>query len=126
MRYTYTLRLLDGNGKFFGPGIVQLMEKVEACGSLRSAAQSIHMAYSKAWTILKRAEQALGFPLIDSRKGGRNGGGATITSKGQKFLDKYRAFDNALRRAADGIFEETFAFMPEQHEDSDRPGVPGI
>lgn len=112
MRYGFTLRLLDDEGKFFGPGVVQLLEQVEACGSLRSAAQSIHMAYSKAWTILKRAEQALGFPLIDARKGGKNGGGASVTEKGRAFLDRYSAFNSAVRQAADSMFAESFGEQP--------------
>ena len=41
--------------KCFGPGIAVLLQKVQELHSLRAAAMSIGMAYSKAWTILKNA-----------------------------------------------------------------------
>lgn len=112
MRYTYTLRLLENERKFFGPGVVQLLEEVSARGSLRSAAISMGMAYSKAWSILKHAEEVLGFSLIDSKKGGKNGGGAVVTQEGRAFLERYRKFDDGLRRAADQLFEQMFAAAP--------------
>ena len=65
--------------KCFGPGIAVLLQKVQELHSLRAAAMSIGMAYSKAWTILKNAQQHLGFELLHSTTGGKHGGGATLT-----------------------------------------------
>ena len=55
-----TLRIVDGAGeRCFGPGVAALLEGVEEKRSLRAAAISMEMAYSKAWRILRRAEDAL-------------------------------------------------------------------
>ena len=51
--------------KCFGPGIAQLLERVEEHRSLRAAAQSMEMAYSKAWTMVRRCESELGFRLLN-------------------------------------------------------------
>ena len=59
-RPVLTIRIF-GEEKCFGPGVAVLLRKVRELHSLRAAAMSIGMAYSKAWTILKNAQQSLGF-----------------------------------------------------------------
>ena len=46
-----------GDEKCFGPGIAQLLERVQVTHSLRQAAANMNMAYSKAWRIVKTAEE---------------------------------------------------------------------
>ena len=53
-RPVLTIRIF-GEEKCFGPGVAVLLRKVRELHSLRAAAMSIGMAYSKAWTILKNA-----------------------------------------------------------------------
>ena len=65
-----------GEDKCFGPGIADLLERVDQFRSLRKATIDMGMAYSKAWKILKIAEENLGFPLLKSVTGGKGGGGA--------------------------------------------------
>ena len=50
--------------KCFGPGIAVLLKKVQELHSLRAAAMSIGMAYSKAWTILKTRSSSSAFPCF--------------------------------------------------------------
>lgn len=97
-----------GAEKCFGPGVATLLEKVEELHSLRAAAGSIGMAYSKAWTIVKRAETGLGFPLLSSTTGGRGGGGAALTEQGRALLTAYRRYCDALREFAAQRFAEDF------------------
>ena len=52
MTYNLTVRLFCGE-KCFGPGMAQLLRKVQELHSLRAAAMSMNMAYSKAWTLTK-------------------------------------------------------------------------
>ena len=94
--------------KCFGPGVAILLRKVRELHSLRAAAMSIGMAYSKAWTILKNAQQSLGFKLLDSTTGGKHGGGAKLTPEGEKLLDAYDRYCARLREDAAALFEETF------------------
>lgn len=96
--------------KCFGPGVAELLHRVEAHHSLRAAAQSMEMAYSKAWTVIRRAEAGLGFPLLQSTTGGKNGGGATVTPEARRMLEAYDAYCAELKDWAARRFEETFAF----------------
>lgn len=60
MRPVIRVYLYDENGeRFFGEGPLRLLHAVEETGSLRSAAQSMEMAYTKALHLLRRAEKVL-------------------------------------------------------------------
>ena len=106
-RPVLTIRIF-ADEKCFGPGVAVLLHKGRELHSLRAAAMSIGMAYSKAWTILKNAQQSLGFKLLDSTTGGKHGGGATLTPEGEKLLDAYDSYCAALRAHAQTLFNETF------------------
>ncbi|MDL2236973.1 LysR family transcriptional regulator [Christensenellaceae bacterium OttesenSCG-928-K19] len=106
----YDLRLtLYGDKKFFGPGVADLLKLADEKGSLHMAAQQMHMAYSKAWRIVKEAEDALGFSLLHMQTGGKNGGGASLTAEGREFLMRFTAMNDALQEHARTLFEEYFS-----------------
>ena len=107
LRYTLMLRVY-GEEKIFGPGIAELLERVEQTHSLRKATADMGMAYSKAWRIVKTAENALGFALLDSSVGGKGGGSAVLTERGRTFLTAYRKFESVVHAYADEIFEDLF------------------
>ena len=62
--------------RVFGPGPRELLERVESEGSLRAAAISMGMAYTKASRMVKAAEASFGFSLTERTIGGVGGGGA--------------------------------------------------
>ena len=95
-----------GEEKCFGPGVADLLERVDRLHSLRKATIEMDMAYSKAWKIVKTAEENLGFPLLVSVTGGKGGGGAELTPEARRFLASYRKFEAAVRDYADEAFVE--------------------
>ena len=74
----------------FGKGIATLLYGVDELGSLNAAAKKIHMAYSKAWRIVKETEAGFGFLLID-RDGAR---GSKLTAEGHKLLSTYKILED--------------------------------
>lgn len=104
LRCVISVRLFK-NEKCFGPGIAELLDGVEELSSLRAAAMRMGMAYSKAWRVMHECEQQLGFKLIDTVAGGKNGGGARVTEQGRDLLEKYRALQNALASTADAVID---------------------
>lgn len=102
-----TLRVF-GAEKCFGPGLAELLHRVEEHRSLRSAAASMGMAYSKAWTILKQAERNLDFALLLSTTGGKNGGGAVLTPEAQKLLAAYEDYCGKMNACSESLFAESF------------------
>lgn len=104
-----TIRLFDSEEKCFGPGVAYLLRHIQECGSIRKAAQSMGMAYSKAWLILNRAEESLGFPLLIRTAGGKTGGGTLLTPEGKSFLEQYEAFCVRVNVFAQETYKEMFA-----------------
>ena len=111
--YNLTVRLFCGE-KCFGPGMAQLLRKVQELHSLRAAAMSMNMAYSKAWTIVKQAERELGFPLLVSVTGGRHGGGAELSPKAERLLAAYGDYCARMRAFAAEEFGRAFAEFAEE------------
>ena len=99
--------------KCFGPGIAQLLRSVDELHSLRAAAISMGMAYSKAWTIVKNAEAGLGMKLLKSSVGGKGGGGASLTEEGERLLSAYEEYCRRLNAYAAQEFEGLFGFYDE-------------
>ena len=96
------------DAKCFGPGVAELLHRVQELNSLRAASMSMGMAYSKAWTIIKNAEKSLGFPLLQSTTGGKHGGGATLSSEAKKLLPAYDGYCASLRKFAEDEFVHAF------------------
>ena len=104
-----TVRLYtDDNQRCFGPGIATLLERVREHKSLRSAAASMEMAYTKALKLLKNAEAALGFPLTMRVTGGRDGGGSALTPEGKEWLTRYEAYRDACVLANRALYSQFF------------------
>lgn len=94
--------------KCFGSGVAQLLQLVQQHHSLRGAAIAMGMAYSKAWTVMRRCEEELGFPLLVYATGGKNGGGATLTPEAESLLTAYDRYCQRLQNVSIQLFEEEF------------------
>ncbi len=92
----------------FGPGVAELMQLVKEKGSLSAAVKEMHMSHSKAWKIIKRAEEDLGVSLMSGQSGGENGGKTVLTPEGEELLDKYQAFVRESQKEVDKIFHRIF------------------
>ena len=92
----------------YGSGIDTLLRGVEQYHSLRASAQAMGMAYSKAWTTVRRCEEQLGFPLLISAVGGKNGGGASVTPEAKALMAAYERYVNFLRQQAEVLFQQEF------------------
>ena len=86
----------------FSRGIAELCRGVRDLGSLNAAAKSMHMAYSKAWRIIKNTEEALGFPLLE-RDGAH---GSTLTPEGLKLLELHDNLESKLNAVAQAYLSE--------------------
>ena len=112
MKAVTKIMFLDDNGeKFFGEGPARLLRGIEEKGSLRGAALSMGMAYTKALTLIKNAEAALDFPLVIRTTGGKSGGGSTLTEEGKEWLAKYEAYRDACLAANRKLYMD---FFPQQ------------
>lgn len=104
----------------FGPGVSALMQLVKERGSLSAACQEMHMAYSKAWKIIQKAEEDLGFPLMEGKRGGENGGTTVLTEQGDAFLKRYLQFTAEAEEAVAKLFEKYYG-KKDEDEDGHSP-----
>lgn len=108
---TKVIFLDEAGEKFFGEGPCRLLHGVEETGSLRAAALSMGMAYTKALKLVRRAEGVLGFALTTRTAGGRDGGGSSLTPEGKEWLQRYEAYCDACAEAGRRLYLD---FFPEQ------------
>ena len=82
---------METNGEYvFGPGVFGILVGINNTGTLKEAAKELGMSYRYAWGLIKKAEEALGEPLIHARKGGRLGGGSTeLTETGLRLIKEF-------------------------------------
>lgn len=92
----------------FGPGVSTLMKLVKETSSLSAACKEMNMSYSKAWKIIRNAENDLGFQLMEGTRGGESGGGTVLTENGEEFLNRYLQFQEETQKAAEEIFGRIF------------------
>lgn len=108
-RLSYTIQVrLYLEEKSFGPGPMRLLKEIEKNGSLSHSAKAMGMAYSKAWTMLKKIEKEWGFPLLKKQAGGNHGGGSELTKEGKELLMRYEAFCADIDQAAREAMEKHF------------------
>ena len=110
MKAVTKITFLDDNGeRFFGEGPARLLHGVEETGSLRQAAISMGMAYTKAHKIIKHAEEVLGYPLMSRAIGGKDGGGSRLTPEGKEWLTRYESYRDACIQANSRLYLEFFS-----------------
>lgn len=106
---------IEETEKVFGEGPYRLLKGVEEFGSLNQAAKNMGMCYSKAWMIIKRAEKQLGFPLLDRKAGGTDGGGSLLTVKAQELVSCYEGFYVEADGVLHALYQKYFGeFFPKE------------
>jgi molybdate transport system regulatory protein len=91
------LRIHLGPEVALGPGKADLLEGIAATGSIAAAGRQLGMSYKRAWVLIDTMNACFRTPLVIVAKGGRAGGGATLTPLGERVLSAYRRLQ---RRAA--------------------------
>jgi molybdate transport system regulatory protein len=103
VRLAQRIWLQDGATPVFGVGIRELLIRVEATGSLHRAACEMGLAYSKAWRIVRRAEDHLGFPLLARRAGGTGGGGSVLSPEARRLVPAFGELVDEARAMLDEL-----------------------
>ena len=107
MRPQIKVRLAN-HKPFFGPGAVTLLRQIDRLESVREACGKMGISYSKGWTIIRTAEEELGYKIVERLHGGKNGGAAYVTERGKKLLCKFERYEEQVEKAAMELFEDIF------------------
>ncbi|MBN7806074.1 winged helix-turn-helix domain-containing protein [Agrobacterium rosae] len=79
-----------------GRGKIQLMELIASTGSISAAGRAMDMSYRRAWLLVDALNHMFKEPVIESQRGGSQGGGASLTAFGQELLERYRGMQQRL------------------------------
>lgn len=99
-----SLWLESAEGHFFGPGPVELLERIAATGSIRMAAKEMNMSYKKAWALVSALNEQTSVPVVIPQTGGKKGGGSTVTGEALELIKYHRLL---RQRFADFLEKET-------------------
>jgi molybdate transport system regulatory protein len=89
-----------GREEAIGPGKIALLEQIGHGGSLSQAARELGMSYRRAWQLLDSLNHCFRERVVVTAKGGRRGGGATLTAFGRELIRTYRDFDAEVQARA--------------------------
>lgn len=92
---------LDGK-PFIGEGRLDLLRAIDRQGSLIKASQETCIAYRRVRGILREMENRFGSPLVVTRRGGTEGGGAALTESARDII---RLFEYQRQGIKDGVDE---------------------
>ena len=92
--------MLD-EGIAIGPGKADLLNAIRDTGSISAAGKRLGMSYRRAWLLVDTMNRCFKTPLVETATGGQAGGGARLTTNGEKVLERYQAMmaevDNLAR-----------------------------
>jgi molybdate transport system regulatory protein len=92
-------RVAAGKNIAVGPGKIELLALIAETGSITKAASRMGMSYMRAWSLVKTMNECFSLPVVSTERGGRQRGGATLTSTGRQLLKLYRQMERVSHKA---------------------------
>jgi molybdate transport system regulatory protein len=86
-----------------GPGKADLLQGILETGSIAAAGRRMGMSYKRAWYLVDTLNHYFSEPLVHAAKGGKAGGGASLTPTGHLVLEAYRRMQ---AKVADAIRDD--------------------
>jgi molybdate transport system regulatory protein len=90
------LRVTLGGTVAFGPAQADLLEAILLTGSISAARRHLGFGYVHAWKLVAAMNDRFSPPLVEISRGGRKGGGASVSKPGHQILLAYRRMERAL------------------------------
>ena len=93
------LRLTFPGGAPLSHGKAELMELISETGSIRQAAARMGMSYRRGWLLVDELNRMFRQPVVETKHGGKSGGGAALTEFGEELLKRFRAMERVTMKA---------------------------
>ncbi len=98
----------NGGEVVLGGGKAALLLAVDQLGSIQRAADKFGMSYRHAWGVIRKIEQRAGFKIVETKLGGKDGGGAQMTKEGRSFIKKTDSLLKDLHVIVEKRFRQKF------------------
>jgi molybdate transport system regulatory protein len=90
--------LRRGEGARVGAERIALLQAVGELGSIRAAAERLGLSYKGAWDAVQALNNLFETPLVATQAGGRAGGAAALTPRGQALIRAFHRVEAELSR----------------------------
>jgi molybdate transport system regulatory protein len=95
---------IEKDGKpVMGKGGYEILKAVDKFQSLSKASKELGMSYRFMWDYLRRMEKTLGEKVVESERGGVEGGRTKLTPLGKKLVETYESFEKILNSVLSGV-----------------------
>jgi molybdate transport system regulatory protein len=84
---------------------LNLLENIDEQGSIAKAARAVGVSNKTAWDILNNINSLAEKPLVGSVKGGKGGGGSSLTAEGKKLISQFKIIQEAHRKFLNNLEE---------------------
>lgn len=108
---TLRIRIVFGDAAMLGPGKADLLALIRDTGSIAAAGRAMSMSYKRAWSLVEEMNAAFREPLVESTRGGPQGGGAHLTETGEAVLTHYRQLEAIMAEAGAARLSELRAML---------------
>ena len=109
LEYSIQLNHRDKGG-LLGSLHFDLLATIHETGSIKESAEKMNISYRKAWGIIQKVEDGLGFNLLNRQRGGSHGGRTTLTEDGMKLMHALKElrgeFDLAIHDLTKKFFKK--------------------
>ena len=100
---------LEIDGQYvFGFGLSEILKAVEATGSIKAGADRLGKSYRYVWGRIKKAEKAMGEPLVETRVGGKGTSRSSLTDLAARLVADYEALRGRMFQVVDEEFSSRF------------------
>lgn len=94
--FSASLILKRGGLARVGLDRIALLEAVAALGSISAAAKQVGLSYKGAWDGVQALNNLFDTPLVAAAPGGKSGGAAQVTPRGQAVIRAFRAAEREV------------------------------
>ncbi len=105
--YRLWLKTISNEG-IMGEGCFSLLLEIKNSGSLKEAAEKLEVSYRKAWGIIRKSENMLGFKLVDKQRGGKDGGHSFLTEEGANLMQAYQELKDDIDESIKKVTKKFF------------------
>jgi molybdate transport repressor ModE-like protein len=95
---------LQGDG-ILGDGKWKILKQIDECGSLVGACEHLGITYRRTWNDLRKIEKMLGFNLLETVRGGVEGGSTRLSPEGRNLVKAFDVFHQRMDKIMQKEFE---------------------
>lgn len=99
---------IDKENMFLNSRLKLLLFLIADLSSVRQACLHMGLSFQKAWDMINQLEEELGYAVITRQHGGKNGGNASLTEKGQQLMYAFQSYESEVQCFARERFDVLF------------------